>query len=60
MKTLKQEYEDLHNDFLRDYADRGCTCFISPPCSFCVHEGNPANLEETPDAWIEVTKDGHN
>lgn len=57
MRELKPEYQALQNEFFDEYADRGCTCFISPPCSFCVHEGNPANLEETPDAWIEVADD---
>lgn len=40
--------------FNQNFGDAGCTCFISPPCSFCTHEGNPRNLEETPDAWGEL------
>jgi hypothetical protein len=39
--------------FIKEYADRGCTCFASPPCSFCTHEGNPENLleAEDPETW---------
>lgn len=40
------------DDFERSWADRGCTCFISPPCSYCTHEGNPSNLAEDDDAWV--------
>lgn len=43
--------EDEAADFERRYSCRGCTCFISPPCGYCTHPGNPRNLEETLDAW---------
>ncbi len=48
-KVLKPEYEDLKYLWLSDYDD--CSCHFSPPCGSCVHEGNPANLEENPEAW---------
>ena len=48
-KVLKPEYEDLKYLWLRDYSN--CSCHLCPPCSSCVHEGNPVNLEETPEAW---------
>ena len=50
-RRLTAEGEALLAWFERDMADRGCTCFISPPCGFCTHEGNPINLEETDDVW---------
>lgn len=31
-------------------SDRGCTCFLSPPCGWCTHPGNPLNQEED-EAW---------
>ena len=49
---LKPEYKDLAYLWSRFYDN--CSCHISPPCSSCVHEGNPANLEETPEAWERV------
>ena len=32
-------------EFLREFSDYGCSCHINPPCSHCVHPGNPINLE---------------
>lgn len=52
-RILKPEYQELADDFEMESRDRGCTCFISPPCSYCTHEGNPANLEGDDDAWID-------
>lgn len=49
--VLKPEYQEIADEFWHHYSDRGCTCFISPPCSYCIHEGNPSNLEENEDAW---------
>lgn len=49
--VFKPEYQKVADEFWFTFRDRGCTCFISPPCSYCTHEGNPANLEEDPDAW---------
>lgn len=50
--------ESERDDFRADYEDRGCTCFISPPCGFCTHPGNPLNQEETDDCWVPVQKGG--
>lgn len=49
--VLKPEYQKLADEFDMYYTFRGCTCFISAPCSFCTHEGNPLNLAEDEDAW---------
>lgn len=57
MKTIKPEWQTEADAFRRDYADRGCTCFLSPPCDFCLHPGNPANLAETEEAWEESLGD---
>lgn len=54
MKVLNALGEELEHQFMRDIGDRGCTCFISPPCGYCTHEGNPANLEYQDDAWMDV------
>ena len=57
MRVLKEEYRVLEEEF-NDYADTyGCACHINPPCSYCEHEGNPINLENTPEAWEEVPDD---
>lgn len=53
-RELKPEFAALLSDFKSDFDDRGCTCFVSPPCGYCTHEGNPANLDETPEAWQVV------
>lgn len=34
----------------------GCTCFRSPPCSTCMHPGNPIN-QEIDECWEEDTYD---
>lgn len=41
-------------EFFALYRDGNCSCHISPPCGSCTHEGNPINLEETPEAWGEL------
>ena len=57
MRVLKDEYRILEEEF-NDYADTyGCAYHINPPCSYCEHEGNPTNLENTPEAWEEVSDD---
>ena len=54
MRVLKEEYQELEDEF-NTYADTyGCACHLNPPCSYCTHEGNPDNLENTPEAWEEV------
>jgi len=29
----------------------GCLCFISPPCNFCTHPGNPTNQDDFDECW---------
>ena len=54
MRVLKEEYQVLADEF-DDYTDTyGCACHINAPCSYCTHEGNPNNLENTEEAWEEV------
>ena len=48
---LTEQAENDRADFINEYRDAGCTCFIFPPCGFCLHEGNPINQEETPECW---------
>lgn len=51
MRQLNQAGEDAVAEFEDIYMNRTCRCFISPPCSYCTHEGNPINVEETPEYW---------
>lgn len=53
-RELKPEYADMLSEFKSLFSDSGCTCFMSPPCGCCTHEGNPDNLDETPEAWQVV------
>jgi hypothetical protein len=39
----RDEFEEI--DF------NGCSCFISPPCSFCTHPGNPQNQDDFDECW---------
>jgi hypothetical protein len=45
---------DAAMDFRRQFGHGNCSCHIRPPCPSCTHEGNPLNLEETPEAWGEL------
>lgn len=54
IKHLKESASDSFYDFIRSYKDYGCSCHLNPPCCYCTHEGNPANLEEDCTAWVEV------
>ncbi len=62
--VLKPEYQIVADEFWFTFRDQGCTCFTSPPCNYCTHEGNPANLDETDDAWeselISAAKEPNN
>lgn len=40
----KTEIADAIVEF--ELLDRGCQCHLNPPCSHCVHPGNPANIAE--------------
>lgn len=49
---LTAEAENDSADFEREYGSiNGCRCHLCPPCSYCTHPGNPANLEEDDSAW---------
>lgn len=51
--VLTEDARAEHDEWQMEHHDRGCTCFLSPPCSFCTHPGHPLNLNETPEAWTE-------
>lgn len=53
---LIEELEMAHDYFLIEFRDSGCTCFISPPCGYCTHPGNPLNLEDA-NCWELVEKE---
>lgn len=48
---LNEDGDEAYSIWLDNFGDRGCTCFLSPPCSYCTHEGHPINVEETPEFW---------
>ena len=42
------------DDFNNAFKGRSeCTCFISPPCCWCIHPGNPRNQEEDDSCWVD-------
>lgn len=45
-RELTDEAQSDRDDFEREYAFSGCSCFISPPCGWCTHPGNPHNQED--------------
>lgn len=54
---LTPEAQAERDDFEAIYGiDGGCYCFISPPCGYCTHPGNPSNQEEGDDCWIPAVK----
>jgi hypothetical protein len=44
-RELTDEAQADRDAFDLKYWNSGCTCFISPPCSYCTHPGNPLNQE---------------
>lgn len=48
--VLTREAQFDRDDFDMSELD-GCTCFISPPCNFCTHPGNPRNQDECDECW---------
>lgn len=54
---LTPEAQVDRDDFDSTYADRGCTCFISPPCGACTHVGNPLNQAEDESCWQAISAD---
>jgi hypothetical protein len=53
-RVLTPEAQAERDQFDREYGDGGCTCFISPPCGWCTHPGNPHNQEED-ECWMPPT-----
>ncbi|AJY39602.1 MULTISPECIES: hypothetical protein [Burkholderia] len=53
-RVLIEDAQADRDEFDADYRDRGCSCFISPPCSFCTHPGNPRNQDEDESCWKEA------
>ena len=51
-EILTPEYQLISDEFQDYYEYHGCSCHNNPPCGYCVHPGNPLNLEDTPDAWL--------
>lgn len=49
--VLTPEAADDALDFLREYGSGNCSCHISPPCSSCLHPGNPSNQDEDSECW---------
>lgn len=54
MRVLTEEAENERASFESEFGNKGCTCFISPPCSFCTHPGNPLNQDNDDTAWEDV------
>lgn len=55
-RLTEEAYAEYLN-FLNEYDDACCSCHINPPCHFCTHPGNPANLVEDDTAWEVEQKD---
>lgn len=53
-RELTEEGEGLKAEFESKYSNGGCACHINPPCEYCIHPGNPDNLEESDDLWIDT------
>lgn len=53
---MTPEAQADRDDFETNVAVRGCTCFISAPCSFCTHPGNPL-CQEDDEFYEEVSDD---
>jgi hypothetical protein len=52
-RILTPEAKADRDDFNWIYADGCCSCFISAPCGYCTHTGNPANQEEDDSCWMD-------
>ena len=56
MKRLTQQAQEDRDDFMATQEQRGCSCHINPPCSYCTHPGHPMGQDENPDCWEEVNE----
>lgn len=59
MRVLKEEYQELLEEFEGYYGDTGCNCSVisMPPCGWCTHPGNPLCLDNTVEAWEDPPPD---
>lgn len=54
MLELTQAAQIDRDEFEVLFGEGGnCSCHINPPCSSCVHPGNPANQEEDESCWVQ-------
>jgi hypothetical protein len=51
VRRLTDAAQDDRDDFEAKFDGGNCSCHINPPCSSCLHPGNPANQEEDETAW---------
>lgn len=57
MKKLTKEASEARLKFIEYYGKEGnCSCHLNPPCSSCIHEGNPLNQEEDETCWEETNE----
>ena len=50
-RRLKEEYQEISDEYELALEEVGCSCHINAPCSVCIHEGHPENLANIPEAW---------
>lgn len=51
-RELTEDAQIDRDEFNREHAKYGCSCCISPPCSHCIHPGNPLNQAEDDGCWV--------
>lgn len=57
-RQLTQEAQDRISNFERsECGQRGCSCFISPPCGHCTDPDNPINVMEEDGAWEPASEE---
>jgi len=58
VRCLTPEAREEREEFDAFAHERGgCSCHINPPCSYCLHPGNPANQDEDESCWTEKVPD---
>lgn len=58
-RILTPEADADRAQFHGEYGvDGNCSCHLSPPCSSCIHPGNPRNQEEDPGCWTDDPEGG--
>lgn len=58
LRRLTELAQAFRDEFDATVKHQGCSCHISPPCNFCLHPGNPVNLEACDEAWEPTTDAG--